>query len=113
MSEAELSKYWITKKVPYVKPLYSIKISDKDAILDWFRGADHTLGEYYVPLFREQRENLAYFLGSGISPHFATPYAATFATTSDLYAEPQSIFINELYRLTMAQISLIISNELV
>lgn len=113
MSEAELAKYWITKKVPYVAPLYSIKVSDKDQVLDWFRQADHDLSEYYIPLFREQRENLAYFLGSGVSPHFATPYAATFATTSDLYSSPQQIFINETNRLTMAQISLILGNELI
>lgn len=113
MGEAELSKYWLTKKRPYVKPLYSIKVGNKDDVLDWFRNADHDLGEYYIPIFREQRENLAYFLGSGVAPHFATPFAATFATTSDLYAEPQQLFINELYRLTMAQVSLIVSNELV
>ena len=113
MGEAELAKYWITKKVPYVKPLYSIKVSDDEAVLEWFRDADHIMGEYYIPLFREQRENMAYFLGTGVSPHFATPFAATFATTSDLYAEPQQLFVNELYRLTMAQVSLIVSNELV
>jgi hypothetical protein len=113
MGEAELAKYFLTKKVPYVKPLYSINVSDKEKILDWFREANYTLGEYYVPLFREQRDNLAYFLGAGVNPHFATPFAATFATTSDLYAEPQQVFINELYRLTMAQISLVVNNELV
>lgn len=113
MSEAELAKYFSTKKVPYVKPLYTIQISNKEKILDWFRDADYALGEFYIPLFREQRDNLAYFMGSGINPHFASPFAATFATTSDLYAEPQQLFINEMYRLTMAQISLIVSNELV
>lgn len=113
MGEAELAKYFLTKKVPYVKPLYSIEITNKEKILDWFRDADYALGEFYVPLFREQRENLAYFLGTGINPHFASPFAATFATTSDLYAEPQQLFINEMYRLTMAQISLVVSNELV
>lgn len=113
MGEAELAKYFFTKKVPYVKPLYSIEISNKEKVLDWFRDATFTLGEYNLALFREQRDNLAYFLGAGINPHFATPFAATFATTSDLYAEPQQVFINELYRLTMAQISLVVSNELV
>ncbi len=113
MSEAELAKYFLTKKVPYVKPLYSLKLSEKKEVLDWFREADQSLGEFYRPLFREQRENMAYFLGTGINPHFASPFAATFATTSDLYAEPQQLFINELYRLVMAQVALIVQNELV
>lgn len=113
MSEAELAKYFLTKKVPYVKPLYSIDLSKKEAIQDWFRDADYALQQYYTPLFREQRENLSYFLGTGVAPNFVSPYAATFATSADIYAEPQQLFINEMYRLVMDQVSLIISNELV
>ena len=113
MSEAEIAKYFLTKKVPYVKPVYSLNLSKDEEILDWFRDTDYQLFQYYTPLFREQKENLSYFLGSGVNPHFASPFAATFATTSDIYAEPQQLFINELYRLTMAQVSTIINNELV
>lgn len=113
MSEAELAKYFITKKIPYVKPLYSIDYTKESAVCDWFQNAETNLNEYYRPLFREQKENLAFFVAAGINPMFATPYAATFATTSDVYAEPQQIFINEMYRVTMAQVSLIVSNEMV
>lgn len=112
MSEAELSKYMIYKKAPYVKPLYAVDYKKEDQVLDWFRNAEENLSNYYRALFREQQENLVYFLGSGLNPHFASPFAATFATTSDVYAQPQQIYINEMFRLTMAQVSLIISNEL-
>lgn len=113
MSEAELNKYFLTKKIPYVKPFYSIDVKKDSAILDWFREAEFNLGEYYRPLFREQHENLQLFVGSGLNPNFVSPYAATFATTSDIYAEPQQLFVNEVYRVTMDQISLIISHELI
>lgn len=113
MSEAELSKYFLSKKVPYVKPLYSIDLKKESEILDWFRNADFQLSEYYRPLFREQKENLSFFLGSGINPNFSSPYTATFATTSDIYAEPQQIFINEMYRVVLDQVSLVTSHELI
>ena len=113
MSEAELSKYFLSKKVPYVKPLYSIDIKKDSDILDWFRSADFQLSQYYQPLFREQRQNLSLFLGSGINPNFSSPYTATFATTSDIYAEPQQLFINEMYRVTLDQVSLVTSHELI
>ncbi len=113
MSEAELAKYFLSKKVPYIKPLYSVNLSDESDVTDWFKTAEYQLSQFYTPLFREQKENLSYFMGSGINPHFASPFAATFATTSDIYAEPQQLFINELYRLTMAQVSTVINNELV
>jgi len=113
MSEAELSKYFNSKKMPYVKPLYGININKESEILDWFREGTFGLSTYFIPLFREQKENLQFFLGSGINPHFASPYTATFATTSDIYAEPQQIFVNEMYRLVMDQVSMIVSHELV
>lgn len=112
MSEAELSKYMIYKKAPYVKPLYSINYKKEDEVLSWFQNAEENCSNYYRALFREQQENLVYFLGSGLNPHFASPFAATFATTSDVYAQPQQVYINEMYRLTMAQVSLVVSNEL-
>lgn len=113
MSEAELSRYFLTKKIPYVKPLYAIDIHKESEILDWFREADFSLNEYYYPLFREQRENLAFFLGAGISPNFASPYVAVYATTSDYYAEPRQIYVNQMYRLVQDQVSLVTSHELV
>lgn len=113
MSEAELSKYFLSKKVPYVKPFFNIDINNDAQVLDWFREATFGLSEYFRPLFREQRENLSFFLGSGINPNFSSPYTATFATTSDIYAEPQQIFVNEMYRLVMDQVSMIVSHELI
>lgn len=113
MSEAELSKYFLTQKVPYVKPFYAIDYKKESEVLDWFREAESSLSEYFRPLFREQKENLAYLFAAGVNPHFATPFAATFANTSDIYAEPQAVFINELYRVVVDQVSLVVSNELV
>ena len=113
MSEANLNNYFLTKKTPYVKPLYSIDIKNEKQIFDWVKETTNSLGEYFRPLFKEQRDNLSLFLGSGIQPNFATPYAATFATTSDIYAEPQQVFINELYRVVLDQVTLIVSNELI
>ena len=113
MGEAELAKYFLTTKIPYVKPLYSIKLSNDEDVISWFGDADYTLGNYYRPLFREMRDNLALFLGTGVNPNFTSPFAAVFANTSDLYTQPQSLYINELHRVTMDQVSLIISNELV
>jgi hypothetical protein len=113
MSEADLSRLFLARRIPYVKPLYSIKFSDKKAVLDWVKDASNNLSQYYEPLFREQRQNLSLFLGLGINPNFATPFAATYATTSDVYSDPQMIYINEVYRSTIAQVSLIVSNELI
>jgi len=113
MSEANLNNYFLSKKTPYVKPLYSVDLSKDNEVLDWFREMVHSLGEYFRPLFKEQRENLALYLGSGIQPNFATPYAATFATTSDIYAEPQQVYINQLYRVVQDQVTLVTSQELI
>jgi len=113
MGEAELSRYFITQRIPYVKPFYAIDYKKESAVLDWFRETEGQLGEYFRPLFREQKENLSYLFAAGINPHFATPFAATFANTSDLYADHASVFINELYRVVIDQVSLVLSNELV
>ena len=65
MSEIELSKYFLTKKIPYVKPLWSVDLKKDSAILDWFRECSYGLSEYFRPLFREQKSNLAFFIGAG------------------------------------------------
>jgi hypothetical protein len=113
MSEAELAQYFLTKKIPYVKPLYAIDLKKDREILEWFDQAENNLKQYYQPLFREQRQNLSVLIGGGVNPNFATPFAATFATTSDLYANPQEVFINEMYRVVLDQVSLIVSHDLV
>ena len=113
MSEIELSKYFLTKKIPYVKPLYNIDLKKDSAILDWFRECSYGLTEYFRPLFREQKSNLAYFVGAGVNPNWASPYTQIYANTSDIYSSQDTIFINDLYRLVMDQVTLIISHELV
>jgi len=113
MSASDLNKFFYNQRIPYVKPFYSIDISDKKAVVDWIIEAEYNLSQYYDPLFREQKANLERFIGAGVNPNFATPFAATYATTSDIYSDPQSIYINEIYRSVIAQVSLIVSNELV
>lgn len=113
MSEIELSKYFLTKKIPYVKPLYNIDIKKDSDILDWFRECSYGLTEYFRPLFREQKSNLAFFIGAGVNPNWASPYTQIYANTSDIFSSTEQIFINDLYRLVMDQVTLIISHELV
>ncbi len=113
MSELELSKYFLSKKVPYVKPLYNIDIENEAAILDWFRDTSFNLSEYFRPLFREQKSNLAFFLGAGINPNWSSPYTQVYANTSDAFSSTEQIFINDLYRLVMDQVTMIVSHDLV
>jgi hypothetical protein len=113
MSEIELSKYFLTKKIPYVKPLYNIDLKKDSAILDWFRECSFGLMEYFRPLFREQKSNLGFFIGAGVNPNWASPYTQIYANTSDIYSSQDTIFINDLYRLTMDQVTLTTSHELV
>ena len=59
MSEANLQNYFLSKKTPYVKPLYSVDLKKDGDVLDWFKEMSNSLGEYFRPLFKEQRENLS------------------------------------------------------
>lgn len=113
MSEIELSKYFLTKKIPYIKPLYTIDLDKESVVLDWFRECSYGLTEYFRPLFREQKANLAFFIGAGINPNWASPYTQIYANTSDIFSSNEQIFINDLYRLVQDQVSLIVSHELV
>jgi hypothetical protein len=113
LSEIELSKYFLTKKIPYVKPLYNIDLESESQILDWFRECSFGLSEYFRPLFREQKSNLAYMIGAGVNPNWASPYTQIYANTSDMFSQNDQIFINDMYRLVMDQVSLIVSHELV
>lgn len=113
MSELELSKYFLTKKIPYIRPLYNIDIKKESDVLDWFRECSNNLTEYFRPLFREQKSNLAFFLGAGINPNWSSPYTQIYANTSDNFANTEQIFINDLYRLVMDQVTIIVSHELV
>ena len=87
MSEIELSKYFLTKKIPYVKPLYNINLENESEILDWFRECSYGLTEYFIPLFREQKSNLAYFVGAGVNPNWSSPYTQVYANTSDIFSK--------------------------
>lgn len=113
MSEIELSKYFLTKKIPYVKPLYNIDLKKESEVLDWFRECSYGLTEYFRPLFREQKSNLAFFIGAGVNPNWSSPYTQIYANTSDIFSSTEQIFINDLYRLVMDQVTLIVSHELV
>ncbi len=113
MSELELSRFFLSKKIPYVKPLYNINIKNESEILDWFRECSYGLSEYFRPLFREQKSNLAYFIGAGVNPNWASPYTQIYANTTDLYSSVEQIFINDMYRLVMDQVTLVTSHELV
>jgi len=113
MSEIELSKYFLTKKLPYVKPLWNINIKKESEVLDWFRECSFGLSEYFRPLFREQKSNLAFFIGAGVNPNWASPYTQIYANTSDISSPTEQIFINDMYRLVMDQVTIIVSHELV
>ena len=113
MSEMELSKYFLTKKIPYIRPLYNTDLKKESDILYWFRECSYNLTEYFRPLFREQKSNLAFFLGAGINPNWASPYTQVYANTSDIFSSTEQIFINDLYRLVMDQVTIIVSHELV
>ena len=113
MSEIELSKYFLTKKIPYVKPLFNIDINKESEVLDWFREASFGLSEYFRPLFREQKANLAFFIGAGVNPNWASPYTQIYANTSDFSSLNDQIYINDMYRLVLDQVTLVVSHELV
>lgn len=113
MSEMELSKYFLSKKIPYVKPLYNININKESEVLDWFRETSYGLQEYFRPLFREQKSNLAHLLGAGVNPNWASPYTQIYANTADLGNADSQIFINDLYRLVMDQVTMVVSHELI
>ena len=55
--------------------------------------------QYFRPLFREQKANLAFFIGAGINPNWASPYTQIYANTSDILSSTEQIFINDLFRL--------------
>lgn len=113
MAELELSNYFVSKKIPYVKPFYAIKITDKKEILDWFRDTDYELDQYYAPLFREQKANMSFFVGSGVNPNYATPFAAAISSLGSGYSDTEQVYINEMYRLVQTTVSTVTSNDLI
>lgn len=113
MGQTELSKLFMSRKVPYTKPFYSIDLSNEKDITNWFKDTNYALGNYYRPHFQEQKENLHFFLGQGINPNYSSPYVAAFANMSDMWASQTPIFINDMFRVTMAAVSTVIAHELV
>ena len=99
--------------MPYVRPLYNIDLNKESEVLDWFREAGFGLSEYYRPIFREQKSNLGFFIGAGINPNWASPYTQIYANSADIFPSSEQIFINDMYRLVMDQVTMIVSHELV
>lgn len=114
MSEADLDRYFIQRQAPYIKPFYALDIKNKDKILTWFRETDETLNDYCADLFREQRENWGFVFSKRLAiGGVSSPYIGAYSSVADAYSQPDDVYINECYRLIRAQVSLIVSNELV
>lgn len=113
MALSDLDMYFSDKQLPQIKPFYTVDYRDDQEILDWMRTTQSSLDSYYMPLFREQRNNLKTFLNIGINPNYFSPYVAAYARQGSASDQPNDLYINEMYRLVMDQISLVVSNELV
>lgn len=106
------SPFQVTDKLPYVKPLYTIDYTDDMEFIDWIKEADRTMELHTRGLFFEQRENLAeffFFGGRAEQINLLTSFLPGYANRN----VSDNIKINELFRTTMDQVSLIVSNELV
>lgn len=113
MATSDLERFFLRRQIPYIRPFYSLEQKSGQEVLDWFKSTDLQLKAYYEPLFKEQRNNLRIFLNAGFNPNFFSPLVATYLQQGLIYDAPDDIEINEMYRVVMDQISLIVSNELV
>lgn len=113
MGQTELSRLFMSRKVPYTKPFYSINFKDEKEVIQWFKDTNYALENYYRPHFQEQKENLHFFLGQGVNPNYASPYVAAFANMSDMWASQTPLFINDVYRVTMASVATVIAHDLI
>lgn len=110
--KGDAERFYAQNNLPYVKPFFSVNLDSDDDILDWFRNSDTTLNMYYQPHFREQKNNLKIFLNLGVNPNFFSPLVAVYLQQGLITDEPDEIYINEIYRLVIDQMSLVVSNEL-
>jgi hypothetical protein len=108
----DIEQWFINQDIPYVRPFYTCNPNDDQDVLKWFVEIDGELNQYYRALFREQRDNLKLFLGSGLNPKYLSAEVADFVNYNSDQAQSPGLYINELYRYTMDQVSLIVSNEL-
>lgn len=111
--KGDSERFYSQNQLPYVKPFFEVDTSNDNDILDWFRDTDTTLGMYYQPLFREQKNNLKIFMNLGVNPNFFSPLVAVYLQQGLIDDEPDEIYINEIYRLVIDQVSMVTSNELV
>lgn len=108
----DLQNWFINQDMPYIRPFYTVDLKKDDDILQWFQDADSELNQYYQPLFREQVDNLRLFLGAGLNPKYLSAEVADFVNYNNDSGQMPGIYINELFRYAMDQVSLIVSNEL-
>lgn len=113
MTETDVSRYLFTKKIPYVKPLYAVSYKKEEDVLDWLREAEEALNDYLFAHFNEQKANLSYVFNSGINPNFSNPFFSASGVSSDIYSTSDSLYVNQMYRVVMDQVSLVVSNEIV
>lgn len=108
----DLQNWFINQDMPYIRPFYTVDLKNDDDILQWFQDANSELEKYYQPLFREQVDNLRLFLGAGLNPKYLSAEVADFVNYNNDSGQAPGLYINELFRYTMDQVSLIVSNEL-
>lgn len=101
------------REVPYIRPFYCLERKSGQDVLDWIKEADTKLNAYYQPLFTEQKNNLASFLNTIITPNFSSAYVSSFVQQGLFNNTTDNVIVNEMYRVVMDQVSLIVSNELV
>jgi hypothetical protein len=109
---SQADRFFANRQVPYVTPLYDIDYKNDDAVLTWFKENDPLLSNYYMPLFREQKNNLRIFLNTGVNPNYFSPMAAVYIQQGLINDQPDEINVNECNRMVMEQVSLIVANEL-
>lgn len=108
----DIDDWFINQDMPYITPFYTVDVKDDIRILEWFSNTDNELNQYYRVLFREQRDNLRLFLGAGLNPKYLSADVADFVNYNSDSNQSPGLYINELFRYTMDQVSLIVSNEL-
>src|SRR5574337_177521 len=107
--ENDLQHWFVNQEIPNVKPFYMVDLKDDQEILKWFSETDSDLYNFFHTLFREQRNNLQLFIASGLNPKYLSAEVADFVNYNSDVDQTPGLFINELYRYTMEQVSLVTS----
>lgn len=111
-NDNQLEGWLINQEIPTISPFYLQNTSDDKAILNWFKDTDSVLYDFYHTFFREQRNNLQLFLAAGLNPKYLSAEVADFVNYNSDSDQMPGLYLNELYRYTMDQVSLIVSNEI-